>query len=75
MRRDRLVRQALRERFVFTMHGGASFEGLLLDADDKTVKVADAYVLSGGSRVVVDGDLFLPRPEVAYMQRPKESRG
>jgi hypothetical protein len=35
-RRDRLIRQALRERFVVTLRSGETFDGLLLDADDKT---------------------------------------
>lgn len=73
-RRDRLIRQCLRERLVVTMHSKEAFEGLLLDADDKTVILADAYALSGRDRVAVDGNLYLPRAEVSYMQRP-EVRG
>lgn len=69
-RRDRLVRQALRERFVVTLKGGETFEGLLLDADEKTVKLTDAYALQGSSRIQVDGSLYLPRPEVSYLQKP-----
>ncbi|MGZ4530739.1 MAG: hypothetical protein ACXVXP_00135 [Mycobacteriaceae bacterium] len=69
-RRDQLIRQALRERFVVTMHSKEAFEGLLLDADDKTLRLADAYALTGRDRVSVDGDLYLPRAEVSYMQRP-----
>lgn len=74
-RPDRLVRQLLRDRLVLTMRGGETFEGVVLDADDKTVKVADAYVLGENSRTVVDGELYLPRAELAYMQRPKVERG
>lgn len=74
-RRDRLVKQSLRERFVVTMKSQAAFEGLLLDADDKTVHLTDAYALDGSSRVVVDGDLYLPRDGVAYMQKPREANG
>ena len=70
MNGDRLVKRALRERFVVTMQGGETFEGLLLDADDKTVRVTQAYLLDGKSRISVDGDLYLPRFEVAYMQKP-----
>lgn len=73
-RRDRLVRQALRERFVVTLHGGESFDGLLLDADDRTVHLTDAYALSDKSRLRVDGELYLPRDGVAYMQKPGEVR-
>lgn len=74
-RRDRLVRQSLRNRFVFTLRSGETFEGLLLDADATTVHVADAFALQGQSpRVAVDGELYLPRAEVVYMQRPEVSR-
>lgn len=70
-RRDRLVRQSLRQRFVFTMLSGETFEGLLLDADSLTVHVADAFALQGQSpRLAVDGELYLPRAEIAYMQKP-----
>lgn len=74
MHRDRLIRKALRERFVVTMLNGDAFEGLLLDADEKTVRLTASFALSGRDRVAVDGDLYLPRPEIAYMQRP-EVRG
>lgn len=74
-RRDRLVRRALRERFVVTLHTKETFEGLLLDVDDNTVHLTDAYALEGKSRLSVDGDLFLPRAQVSYMQKPGEARG
>lgn len=73
-RRDRLIRSHLRERFVVTMTGGESFEGLLLDVDDKTIQLADAHAMDGVKRVVIDGVVFLPRPGVAYMQKPRDSR-
>lgn len=68
-RRDRLVRQALRERFVATLKGGESFEGLLVDADEKTFRMADAWALDGKNRVSVDGELFLSRVDVLYLQK------
>lgn len=73
-RRDGLIRQCLRERFVLTLKTKETFEGLLLDADEKTVILADAYALDGSSRLSVDGRLYIPRAEVSYMQRP-EVRG
>lgn len=69
-RRDRVVRQALRERFVATLRGGETFDGLLVDADDKTFRFADAFAVDGKNRVSVDGEVFLPRAEVLYLQRP-----
>ena len=68
--RDKLIRQALRERFVLTLRGGESFGGLLLEADDKTFVLDDAYALDGKNRVSVDGRMFVPRAEVVYMQKP-----
>jgi hypothetical protein len=69
-RRDRLVRQALRERFVLTLRSGASFDGLVLDADEKTYRIGNAVAVDGVKRVTVDGELFIPRDEVIYLQRP-----
>jgi hypothetical protein len=69
-RRDRLVRRVLLERFVATLRDGASFEGLLADADEKTFRFVDAWALDGKNRVSVDGELFLPRSEVLYLQKP-----
>lgn len=73
-RRDRLVRQVLRERFVFTLRTGESFDGLLLDADEKTIRLGSAVALDGKNRALVDGELYVPRAEVVYMQRPGEVR-
>jgi len=64
------MRQVLRDRFVATLRDGASFEGLLVDADEKTFRFADAWALDGKNRVSVDGELFLPRGEVLYLQKP-----
>jgi len=68
---DRLVRSHVRSRFVVTMQSGDTFEGLLDEADDLTVVLVDAWAVTEQSRVQVDGRLFLPRVEVAYMQRPE----
>lgn len=75
MRRDRLIRTYLRERFVVTLTGGESFEGLLYEADEKTLHLVDSHAVDGKSRVPVDGALFLPRDRVAYLQKPGEVRG
>lgn len=73
-RRDRLIRHHLRDRFVVTMSTGESFEGLLLDVDDRTIQLADVKALDGVQRLAVDGVVFLPRMGVAYMQKPGEPR-
>ncbi|TFB96535.1 MULTISPECIES: LSm family protein [unclassified Cryobacterium] len=70
MGKDRLLKQLLRERFVVTLRTGESFDGLLVDADEKTVRMVDAFALTDAGRKVVDGELFVPRSEIVYLQRP-----
>lgn len=67
-RRDRLLRSALRERFIITLKGGQAFDGLLIDVDDKCVIVSDGWAIDSSGRTEVDGNLFVPRNEIAYMQ-------
>lgn len=70
-RRDRLLRRAVRERFVITTHTGATFEGLLDQIDGRTVTLVDAGALDErGGRRPIDGRLFLDRAQIAYMQEP-----
>jgi len=69
-RRDKLIRQHLRERFVVTLRDGASFDGLLVEADEKTFRFVDAWALDGKNRQSVDGELFIPRDEALYLQKP-----
>ncbi len=70
MRRDRLLRDLLRERFVVTLKSGETFDGLLDQWDDAHMSFIDAYAVTTTRRNSVDGVLYLPRAEVAYMQRP-----
>ncbi len=70
MRRDRLLRELLRERFVVTLKSGETFDGLLDRWDDRHLSLIDAYAVTTTQRNAVDGVLYLPRAEVAYMQRP-----
>lgn len=68
-RRDRLLREHLRERFVVTLKTGETFDGLLGDHDESNLQLIDPYMLSERGRAGVDGDLYLPRIQIAYMQR------
>lgn len=70
MRRDRLLQRLVRERFVATLKTGETFDGLLDDCDDRTLVFVDPFAVSETTRVKVDGRLYLPRDQVAYMQRP-----
>lgn len=72
MRADRLIRQHYRDRYLVTLASGEAFEGLLIDLDPSHIVLADAVsVRPDGERISVDGRLWLPRPNVLYMQQPK----
>ena len=73
-RRDQLIRRLLRERFVITLQGGETFDGLLIDIDDKTVRLGNVSAIDGRNRALVDGELYVPRDQVVYFQRPGEVR-
>lgn len=69
-RADRIVKKYVRDRFVVTMKDGQTWNGLLTDADTVTLSLADVQAISpDGSRVKADGEIFLPRADVAYMQK------
>jgi hypothetical protein len=70
-RRDRLLRQVHLQRFVVTLTNGETFDGLLADADDNSVKLVGAFAIDEKSRESVDGDLYLPRTQIRYMQTPE----
>lgn len=70
--RDRLMRDALRSRFVVTLLDGQTFEGLLVEADERTlVLVQGAALGEKGVRQPVDGALYVERTRLAYLQRPE----
>ena len=70
MRRDRLLRTYIRERFVVTLKSGATFDGLIDDHDESTLELVDAHEVTKDNQTPIDGRLYLPRADVAYMQRP-----
>jgi len=71
MRRDRLLKSLLRERFVITLKSGEAFDGLLDRWDESTVELLNPFAVTEKSRVQVDGRMYLPRAQIAYMQRPE----
>jgi hypothetical protein len=73
MARDRLLKTLLRERFVVTMTSGEAFDGLLDRYDESHIELVDASAHLKDGKVRVDGRLYLPRAQVAYMQRPEAS--
>lgn len=69
-RKDRLLLMAERGRFLVTDDSGEALDGLLLDWDEAHVVLADAYQVSpSGDRNKLDGEIWLPRPRIKYMQK------
>ena len=72
--RDRLLKRALRDRFVVTLKSGQSFDGLLDEWDHSHYVFADAHALGDGQLPVqVHGHLFVDRANVAYLQKMPRS--
>lgn len=67
--RDRLLKQVLHERFIVTPTEGPLFSALLVDVDEKSLRFVDVSVLESGVERPAQGELFIARSNVAYMQR------
>ncbi len=68
---DRIVTSHLRVRHLVTLKSGETFDGLLDDADARTLTLIQAKLLVPNSEPIkVDGSLLLFRSDVAYLQRP-----
>lgn len=71
MSRSRLIRRALRQRFLITTTAG-TFDGVLLEADGQHYVLADAAALGEeGKRVPIDGHVWIRAETVSYLQRPE----
>lgn len=71
MARDRLLKALLRERFLVTLTTGETFDGLLDRHDESTIELLNVHAVTAERRVPVDGRIYFPRGQVAYMQRPE----
>lgn len=71
MRRpDRIVQGLLRHRFLVTSVHGSTWDGVLMEADPMTLVLRDATVIgTDGTKTKADGEILIPRADVAYMQR------
>lgn len=69
-RRDYVLDGLLRERLVVTLKDGQTFRGLFDGGDQNHLAFLDAEYLSGDKVTKVDGQVFLPRANVAYIQKP-----
>ena len=70
MRRDRLLTSYIREMYVVTLKDGQTFRGLLDSYDDGHLLLVEAEHLAGETQVKLDGQLLIPRSNVAFLQRP-----
>lgn len=69
----RILRQRLRKRVLLTLKDGASFEGVLYDADRESIVLRNASALGvdgRGERTPVDGEVLVLRQDLAYLQLP-----
>lgn len=66
----RVLNSMLKERFVVSLIDGEGIEGLFLDADAKTIRLGSCFrVTNDGVRVPLDGEMFIPRGNVLYLQK------
>jgi hypothetical protein len=69
-RKDRLFMMAERGRFLVTTDSDETWDGLLLDWDESSLVLVDvSQVATNGDRLKVDGELWLPRNRIKYMQK------
>lgn len=70
-RSDRLLRQRLREPVIANMKTGIAFRGVLFEADGRSLVLRNAQAIRPGDDALtpVDGEVFLPRADVEFLQR------
>lgn len=67
--RDRLVKLALRGRFLVTTDSEEAFDGVLTDWNENFFVLENAWsVAASGDRIRIDTALWLPRSRIKYMQ-------
>jgi hypothetical protein len=68
---DRLLGGVYAEKVMVTRSAGEAFLGVLADMDDRMLLLREAQAVGAdGQRRSVDGELLIPRADVAYIQRP-----
>jgi hypothetical protein len=69
-RPDRILRALVRQRFLLTTHQGQTWDGVVMEVDERSIVLREASTVSvGGEKVAADGEVLIPRGDVAYMQR------
>jgi hypothetical protein len=68
---DPLAKGLVLDRVLVTMADQSTWRGLLSAIDDRTLHMVDVEQLSpDGSSLDVAGAVYLPRADIAYVQRP-----
>ena len=70
---DRLLRRRTKNIVVVTLKSGLAFRGVLFEVDNQSFVLRNAEALeqaANGTHVPVDGEVFVARSEVEFLQRP-----
>jgi hypothetical protein len=70
MRRDRMLRESVRDRFIVTTTSGETWDGVLREWDETHLIFVHVKAFVDGKWVPFDGQLWLQRIAVDYMQKP-----
>lgn len=66
---NRVLRNRIRQTAIVTLKTGASFRGVLFDADREALVMRSTEVLGGPAGVTpVDGEIVVLLADVAYLQ-------
>lgn len=71
--RSKVLRSRFRSQVFVTTHEGATFSGILWDADDKVLVLRNAEAVKAGpdsSNLPLDGEVVLLMFDVSFIQRP-----
>lgn len=68
-KRDRLIQRELKERFAVTLKAGPMFSAMLIEADERSYHFSDVQLIQTSGTQPADGQLYIERSNVAYMQR------
>lgn len=70
--RDRLLRRNVRDTVIVNMKSRIAFRGVLYEADRHSLILRNAVIArpEDDAPTAVDGEVFLPRIDVEFMQRP-----
>lgn len=69
-RNDWMLDSIVRDRVVVTLKDGQSFRGIFNGGDKNHLALLDAEYLKPDGATKVDGEVFIPRAHVAFVQKP-----